>query len=241
MSLNTVIIIPSRIGSTRLKNEPLVDISGKSLIHRVYENALLCTPNVFVATDSDIIKNHIQPITSNVIITDKHHISGTDRVFEAAKKLNLDKDTLIINLQGDEPFMPKEVVKGLIESFKMNTSSIVTAAHKIVNREIIANPNCVKAIIDDQSFAKDFVRNIEYVDGASYYQHIGIYGYSMATLQKLVSLKPTLNEIERKLEQLRFLDNGYKIKISKFNINIPPGIDTEDDVKTAIKYINNES
>ena len=137
--------------------------------------------------------------------------------------------------------MPKEVVKELIDSFKMNTSNIVTAAHKIVNREIIDNPNCVKAIVDDQSFAKDFVRNIEYVDGASYYQHIGIYGYSMATLQKLVSLKPTLNEIERKLEQLRFLDNGYKIKISKFNINIPPGIDTEDDVKTAIKYINNES
>lgn len=240
MSLNTFIIIPSRIGSTRLINKPLVDISGKSLIQRVYENALLTSTKVYIATDSVIIKEHIKPLTSDVILTSPNHISGTDRVYEAAEKLKLEDDALIINLQGDEPFMPIEVVNGLIETYKKNTSQIVTAAHRITKRSLITDPNCVKAIIDDQSCALDFLRNIDYIDGNQYYQHIGIYGYSMAILRKLIELKPTPNEIERKLEQLRFLDNGFKIHISKFDINIPPGIDTKDDVQSAIKYINNE-
>lgn len=241
MSLKTVLIIPSRIGSTRLKNKPLVEISGKTLIQRVYENASLSSPNVFIATDSDLIKDHISPLTSNVILTNKKHISGTDRVFEAAEKLELDDDTLIINLQGDEPFMPKEVISSLIVSLQNNSSNIVTAAHRIVSKTLIADPNCVKAIINDKSFAVDFVREIEYLPDTLYYQHIGIYGYSMATLKKLVNLKPTLNELNRKLEQLRFQDNGFKILISKFDINIPPGIDTEADVEAAINFINNES
>ena len=241
MSLKTVLIIPSRIGSTRLKNKPLVEISGKTLIQRVYENASLSSPNVFIATDSDLIKDHISPLTSNIILTSKNHISGTDRVFEAAEKLELDDDTLIINLQGDEPFMPKEVISSLIASLQNNPSNIVTAAHRIVSKTLIADPNCVKAIINDKSFAVDFVREIEYLPDTLYYQHIGIYGYSMATLKKLVNLKPTLNELNRKLEQLRFQDNGFKILISKFDITIPPGIDTEADVEAAINFINNES
>ena len=241
MSLKTVLIIPSRIGSTRLKNKPLVEISGKTLIQRVYENASLSSPNVFIATDSDLIKDHISTLTSNVILTSKKHISGTDRVFEAAEKLELDDDTLIINLQGDEPFMPKEVISSLIVSLQNNSSNIVTAAHRIVSKTLIADPNCVKAIINEKSFAVDFVREIDYLPDTLYYQHIGIYGYSMATLKKLVNLKPTLNELNRKLEQLRFQDNGFKILISKFDINIPPGIDTEADVEAAINFINNES
>ena len=241
MSLKTVLIIPSRIGSTRLKNKPLVEISGKTLIQRVYENASLSSPNVFIATDSDLIKDHISPLTSNVILTSKKHISGTDRVFEAAEKLELDDDTLIINLQGDEPFMPKEVISSLIVSLQNNSSNIVTAAHRIVSKTLIADPNCVKAIINEKSFAVDFVREIDYLPDTLYYQHIGIYGYSMATLKKLVNLKPTLNELNRKLEQLRFQDNGFKILISKFDITIPPGIDTEADVEAAINFINNES
>ena len=101
------ILIPSRIGSTRLENKPLIDLGGKTLIQRVLNNALEITDNAFVATDSDLIKNNIIHISSNIIMTSGDHISGTDRICEAAKILNIDNDAFILNLQGDEPFIPK--------------------------------------------------------------------------------------------------------------------------------------
>ena len=111
------IIIPSRIGSTRLKNKPLIDINGESLIQRVFKNALNISPNTFVATDSELIAKNLEIITSNVIMTANEHISGTDRVHEAATKLNLNEQTLILNLQGDEPFIPNDLISQMKNNF----------------------------------------------------------------------------------------------------------------------------
>ena len=108
------ILIPSRIGSTRLENKPLQNIEGKSLVHRVFENALSITSNVYVATDSNRIKDNLSNVTNNIIMTSSEHISGTDRVYEASTKLNLKDSDLIINLQGDEPFLPKDAVMMMI-------------------------------------------------------------------------------------------------------------------------------
>jgi len=114
MFTNFTILIPSRIGSTRLKNKPLVDINGMTLVERVFKNALTITDKSFIATDSKKVLKHVKTFTQNVIMTSDIHISGTDRVFEAAETLKLDDDTLIINLQGDEPFMPKKLVNQLV-------------------------------------------------------------------------------------------------------------------------------
>jgi len=241
MASKPVIIIPSRIGSTRLKNKALINLVGKSLIKRVYENAISITNEVYIATDSDEILEHVSSFTNDVVMTNKNHISGTDRVHEAAEILNIDDDRLIINLQGDEPFMPASVVNKLIDEYDQTSCDVITAAHLLDDPDLITNPNCVKAIINDASFANDFLREVNVNKYNNFYQHIGIYGYSFKKLKELIALKPTHNEISRKLEQLRFLDNGYKIYISITDKSIPPGIDTQDDVDRAINFINNDS
>ena len=184
-----VILIPSRIGSTRLKNKPLVDLNGKSLIQRVFEKGKLITDDVYIATDSNIVKDHVSSFTSNVVMTSTEHISGTDRVCEAASILSLGDDQLIVNLQGDEPFMPEALILSLVNDYYNNSCDVITARHPIEDSDI-ENPNCVKAIVDDNSFALDFIRNIDDQDSHDLFRHIGIYGYSFSTLKKLVMLDP---------------------------------------------------
>ena len=231
------ILIPSRIGSTRLENKPLINLGGKSLIQRVLNNALEITDKAFVATDSDLIKNNIIDMTSNIIMTSTDHISGTDRICEAAKILNIDEDAFIINLQGDEPFIPKKLIEKIIHDYSNNTCDVITVSTKIKSNEEVNNPNCVMVETDKNQYATKFTRSDNVPNPR---RHIGIYGYSFDILQKLVSLKPTKNEIKFKLEQLRFLENGYSIYVSEFNEEIPPGIDTEEDVIMANKYIKDK-
>ena len=231
------ILIPSRIGSTRLENKPLINLGGKSLIQRVLNNALEITDKAFVATDSDLIKNNIIDMTSNIIMTSTDHISGTDRICEAAKILNVDEDAFILNLQGDEPFIPKKLIEKIIHDYSNNTCDVITVSTKIKSNEEINNPNCVMVETDKNQYATKFTRSDNVPNPR---RHIGIYGYSFNILQKLVSLKPTKNEINFKLEQLRFLENGYSIYVSEFNEEIPPGIDTEEDVIMANKYIKDK-
>ena len=231
------ILIPSRIGSTRLENKPLINLGGKSLIQRVLNNALEITDKAFVATDSDLIKNNIIDMTSNIIMTSTDHISGTDRICEAAKILNIDEDAFIINLQGDEPFIPKKLIEKIIHDYSNNTCDVITVSTKIKSNEEINNPNCVMVETDKNQYATKFTRSDNVPNPR---RHIGIYGYSFNILQKLVSLKPTKNEINFKLEQLRFLENGYSIYVSEFNEEIPPGIDTKEDVIMANKYIKDK-
>ena len=235
MASKPIIIIPSRIGSTRLKNKPLIDLVGKSLIKRVYENAISISDDVYIATDSEKIHDHVSTFTKNVVMTNKDHISGTDRVHEAAEILNIDDDRLIINLQGDEPFMPKDLVIQLVEDFNNNSCDIISACHPINNSDDLKNPNCVKVHCDSNNYAKSFQRTLNSNELSM--RHIGIYGYRMKTLRKLVNLKPTKNELFHKLEQLRFMDNNYSIYMTHYKNEIPSGIDTQEDVDQAINYL----
>ena len=234
MKQNFCIIIPSRIGSTRLKNKPLVDLNGKSLIQRVYLNAQSITSDTYIATDSELIKDNLKDFTENVVMTSGDHISGTDRICEAANKLKINQNTLIINLQGDEPFVPKNLITKLIEDYYQSTCDIVTSCTPIISSFDLTNPNCVLVEVDKYNFATKFTR-VESLDSPM--RHIGIYGYSLETLNKLVNLEPTKNELELKLEQLRFIENGYSIFVSKHNDQIPNGIDTPEDVINANLYL----
>ena len=232
---DTYILIPSRINSTRLTNKPLIDINGKTLIQRVFKNALEITSNSYVATDSESIKENLKSISSNIIMTSSDHISGTDRIFEAAKKLKIKDDSFILNLQGDEPFIPKKLINQVIEDYSNNKCDVITVSTNIKSNEDITNPNCVLVDTDGSNYATDFRRIGDFTNPR---RHIGIYGYSFKILKNITELEPTKNELENKLEQLRFLENNYSIYVSYYNENIPNGIDTQEDVSNAIKYLN---
>jgi|TARA_B100001540_G_scaffold109514_1_gene98291 3-deoxy-manno-octulosonate cytidylyltransferase (CMP-KDO synthetase) len=236
MNESIYILIPSRIGSTRIKNKPLIDINGETLIQRVFKNALNISSNTYVATDSEKIKDNILKISSNVIMT-SDHISGTDRIYEAANKLNLPDDTFILNLQGDEPFIPKELIYQVINDFNDNDCDVITVSTKIKTNDDLSDPNCVLVETDNSMYAKNFARIGNFTNPM---RHIGIYGYSYKILNNLVNLEPTKSELEFKLEQLRFLENNYSIYVSYYDGNIPNGIDTEQDVIAANKYLQNK-
>jgi 3-deoxy-manno-octulosonate cytidylyltransferase (CMP-KDO synthetase) len=235
MDKSFTILIPSRIGSTRLKNKPLLDINGLTLIERVFKNSADISNDTYIATDSELILNHAKTFTQNVLMTSNEHISGTDRVFEAAENLNIDDDTLIINLQGDEPFMPKDLVKQLVDDFYSNHCDVISACHPIKNLSDLDNPNCVKVLFDAGGYAISFKRQLKTINNPM--RHIGIYGYKMKTLRKLINLKPTKNELKHKLEQLRFMDNNYSIYMTIYKSEVPSGIDTQDDVIEAINFL----
>ena len=239
MTKDFVILIPSRIGSTRLQNKPLVDINGKTLIQRVFDQSLKATSQSFIATDSRLIYDHVKSFTDNIVMTSDTHISGTDRVFEAASILSLEKDQLIINLQGDEPFMPVDLINTLVNDYANNECDVITASHPIELNEDFTNPNCVK-VSSESSYATDFMRMPSKEPLELLNRHIGIYGYTFETLEKLVALEPSSREIELKLEQLRFMDNKYSIYVSQYKNSIQSGIDTSDDVDAAILYLNNQ-
>tara|TARA_B100000575_G_scaffold98390_1_gene78513 strand:+ start:1769 stop:2476 length:708 start_codon:yes stop_codon:yes gene_type:complete len=230
------IIIPARIGSTRLPNKPLIDLNGRSLIQRVYLNASKISSNVFVATDSKKIEQNLSEYTSNIIMTSSDHISGTDRIYEAAKKLNIKDDSLIINLQGDEPFLPIDAVSQIIQTYYSIEPDVITLSCSLDDVNDLNNPNCVKVKTNIDNYALDFFR---ISDEENLNRHIGIYGYSFKTLKKLINLDPSDREIEYKLEQLRFLDNNFSIYVSYYDRNIPHGIDTDLDVINARKILNN--
>ena len=239
MTKDFIILIPSRIGSTRLKNKPLVDIDGKTLIQRVFEQSLKATSQSFIATDSQLIYEHAKSFTDNIVMTSDTHISGTDRVFEAASSLSLNEDQLIINLQGDEPFMPVDLINTLVDDYTNNDCDVITASHPIESNQDIVNPNCVK-VLSESSYATDFMRIPSNEPLELLSRHIGIYGYSFETLKKLVALEPSEREINLKLEQLRFLDNKYSIYVSQYRKIIQSGIDTSDDVDAAVLYLNDQ-
>tara|TARA_Y100001949_G_scaffold145254_1_gene128353 strand:+ start:2465 stop:3184 length:720 start_codon:yes stop_codon:yes gene_type:complete len=238
MIKNTFILIPSRIGSTRLKNKPLIDLQGKSIIQRAVLNALSITENTYVATDSNLIKQNVFEISKNVIMTSSEHISGTDRICEAATKLDLDEDTLILNLQGDEPFIPSDLVIKVINEYHKNQCDVITVSTLIKSDYELTNQNCVLVETDMNGYATNFVRTGNIEDPK---RHIGIYGYSFKTLNELVKLKPTKSELSLKLEQLRFLENNYSIYVSEYDEQIPNGIDTQEDVENALNFLKNEN
>lgn len=246
--MKCLIVIPSRYGSTRFEGKPLVDIAGKSLVRRTYEQALKTNLNadVVVATDDDRIFNHVSEF-GKCIMTDPNHISGTDRCFEVLKKTKEDYD-ILINLQGDEPFILPEQIELLAQSFADVSTDIATLQKPISKQEELFNPNIVKVIRDSSSHAIYFSRQAipylrgqsetEWVDGFKYYRHIGMYAFRVKICDALSQLSPSELELSESLEQLRWLSNSYKIKVQTTEF-VSPAIDSPEDLITVDNFLKN--
>ena len=218
-------IIPSRYASTRFPGKPLIDIGGKTMIQRVYEQAKKASSlsEVVVATDDEKIFEHITSFGGNVVMTASSHESGTDRCAEVLEKINGDFD-VVINIQGDEPFINPEQINQLLACFKDDKTDIATLIKKIDSEEELFNPNRPKVAVDKNSFATMFSRNAipqliniaksEWFTKQDFFKHIGIYGYRSIVLKEISQLPPSPLEIKERLEQLRWIENGYKIKVA---------------------------
>lgn len=208
-------IIPARYNSSRFPGKPLAEIGGKSMIQRVYEQAKKCEllSAVFVATDDDRIHSHIKTFGGNSCMTGEHH-SGTDRCNEVARKIDGNFD-VIINIQGDEPFINPEQIAQVASLFADQQTEIATLAKPITNPEEIIDENVVKVYFDNQFFATNFTRKHqeEYLKTPTIFKHIGIYGYRKPILQAICQLPQSKREVKERLEQLRWLENGCKIKL----------------------------
>ena len=237
-----IVIIPSRLSSTRLKEKALLDLNGKSLIERVYLRAIQSNASkVFIATDSKKIEDHVKNFTSNVILTSIEHVSGTDRVHECASKLDISDDMVIVNVQGDEPFINPETINKTADIIFKNKNAFVGSACTLFNDSDFDDPNNVKVSLSDSKRAINFSRNVDQTilsdTKVKYFQHVVIYSYNYETLSTFVSLPRSKNEIYENLEQLRFLDNGYDIYLEEIE-ELSIGIDTETDYKKALEILN---
>jgi len=234
---NTLIIIPSRMSAKRLPGKPLLKIKGKSIITRVLEKAKECNiGDVVVATEDKVILNEVNRNGGIAILTSKKHKSGTDRIWEAFKKIQDNKIKYIINLQGDEPLIDVNDIKNLNKIAKKNKFDIATLATKIKNKKIVDNKNIVKVVTkrnigyQNPQKAISFYRILKKNKFKNFYHHIGIYQYSVTALKKFFNLKRSLNEKKNKLEQLRALDNKIPIYVILAKKNVI-GIDTKEDYK----------
>ena len=237
MTDSFVIIVPARAGSSRLPNKPLAIINERTVISRIIDLAnSSAAASVYIATDSNDIADHCRSLGANVVMTSSDHVSGMDRIAEAAKKLNLPDDISIVNLQGDEPFMPLEIINQLPKLIN-NDVPISTACIQFTDNMDFNSPHEVKVVRSISKKAMYFSRSVIphsfNSDSQNYLKHLGIYAYSNKTLQALSALKPTTNEESEKLEQLRFLDNGFDIFVQDFKCEAPIGIDTLEDLEAA--------
>jgi len=230
--MNVVGIIPSRYKSTRLPGKPLIDILGKSMIQRVYEQCASCSKltDVIVATDDNRILNHVLEFGGKAIITSENHETGTERCNEVAENLNTQFD-VIVNIQGDEPYINPLQIDEVIRLFNNPKTQIATLAKEINTLESIKNKNTPKVMFDRKRNAINFSREISNISTEKmYYKHIGIYAYKKEILKKICQLPKSKNEIKEQLEQLRWLDNNYKIKIGITNFETL-SVDTPEDIE----------
>jgi len=241
--MKVIAMIPARYDASRFPGKLMQDLAGKSVIMRTYQATLDTSlfSKVFVVTDSDIIFNEIKNNGGDVIMSKNSHESGSDRIAEAA--LNIDCD-IIVNVQGDEPFTEKESLKSLINVFNCDNNNIDLASLmvKIDNEDDINNPNCVKVITDTNNFALYFSRSrIPYqrsiTDQPNYYKHKGIYAFKKSTLLEFTNLLMLDLEKSEKIECLRFLEHGKKIKMVESKVE-GVEIDTPNDLIKANKLWN---
>jgi 3-deoxy-manno-octulosonate cytidylyltransferase (CMP-KDO synthetase) len=234
-------IIPARYASTRFPAKPLADIGGKSMIQWVYNQTSQSSKigKVVVATDDQRIFDHVVSFGGDVCMTSADHVSGTDRCFEALSKQK-EKYDYVINIQGDEPFIsPKQI--DLVASLLDGNTELATLAKKITEREVLINPNVVKVVKSINGEALYFSRSmIPYPRNANenhnYFKHIGMYAYRADILEKITHLPQSSLEKVESLEQLRWLENGYRIKVAETNEETI-GVDTPEDLEKAIAFL----
>jgi len=243
----TLILIPSRMSATRLPNKPLLKINDLSIISHVVKKAknteigrvVVCTEDQEIL--EDVIKNG-----GEAILTGNYHKSGTDRIFEGYKKLDIHDVDYILNLQGDEPSIDEKDIINL-NNMMIETNSIIgTLGAKIKDNEMFINQNIVKVATEEKlsiknsSFAISFKRNHIFNEEENIYHHLGIYAYKVNTLEKFVNLNQTKNEIENRLEQLRAMDNNLKINVTLAKSS-PIGVDTKEDYLALKKIMEYKS
>ena len=248
--MNILGVIPSRYGSTRFPGKPLADIKGKSMVQRVYEQALKSGKLnwLVVATDDKRIYDHVKGFGGEVMMTSADHSNGTSRVLEAVEKFESSRNIsfdAVINIQGDEPFIEPSQIDSLCSLFDDENAEIVTMCKRINDVVQLESKDTVKVVKDLFDYAIYFSRSvIPFARGVDnpmneieYFKHLGIYGYRKNVLKEIVKLKETPLERSEKLEQLRWLENGYKIKLVETS-HESLSVDTPEDLKIILKTID---
>lgn len=238
-------IIPARYASTRFPGKPLAILGGKPVIQRVYEQVVNVLGEAYVATDDERIFNAVEAFGGRAVMTRNDHKSGTDRIEEAAQKLNTDAD-VIINVQGDEPFIQKSQLETVKHLFDDPQTQIATLGKPFESMEAVENPNSPKIVCDVNGYAMYFSRSvIPYVRGKEqqewlqhfpFLKHIGLYAYRRNVLAEITKLPQSSLELAESLEQLRWLQNGYRIKVGLTDVETV-GIDSPEDLERAEQFI----
>ena len=249
--MKTIVIIPARLGSSRLPRKVILDICGKPMVEYVYNAATKAQgiAEVYIATDSKEVEKVCRKFTNNIIMTSEKHQSGTDRLAEALEQIECDN---IINVQGDEPLMDSNLITELAKELENKQIDMVSAMHKIKTTAELKSPNTVKVTVDKNSDALYFSRSIiphhrdewqtllnhhtTIPSALNFYKHIGIYGYKKEFLKNYATMEQTYLEKLEKLEQLRVLENGYKIKMIVTTYE-PIGVDILEDLEKVREII----
>lgn len=247
--MNFTAIIPARYASTRFPGKPLALLGNKPVIQHVYEQASSVLSDVWVATDDDRIREAVKKFGGRVVMTRADHKSGTDRIEEAAEKTGTQAD-VVINIQGDEPFVQPSQIKTLMQLFDNADTQIGTLGKHFENIEAVNNPNSPKIVTDKQGFALYFSRSvIPYIRGAQdnewlshfpFLKHLGLYAYRREVLHEITQLPQSSLEIAESLEQLRWLENGYRIRVGLTDVETV-GIDTPEDLQRAEEFLKSRS
>jgi 3-deoxy-manno-octulosonate cytidylyltransferase (CMP-KDO synthetase) len=238
-------IIPARYASTRFPGKPLAMLGGRTVIQRVYEQAAAVLEEAYVATDDERIFKAVEEFGGRVIMTRQDHKSGTDRIEEAAEKIGTQAD-VIINIQGDEPFIQKSQIETLKSLFENSETQIGTLGKKFESIEAATNPNSPKIVTDKNGFALYFSRSVipyirgkeqaEWLQHFPFLKHLGLYAYRRDVLRQITQLPQSPLEMAESLEQLRWLENGYRIRVGLTDMETV-GIDTPDDLRRAEEFL----
>ncbi len=241
-----IAVIPARYASTRFPGKPLAVLGGKTVIQRVYEQAVSVLPEAYVATDDERIFQAVEAFGGRAVMTRADHKSGTDRIEEAVEKIATDAD-VIINIQGDEPFIQPSQIETLIQLFDDPATQIGTLGKRFETIDAVRNPNSPKIVTDRRGFALYFSRSvIPYIRGIEadewlthypFLKHLGIYAYRREVLAEVTRLPQSALEKAESLEQLRWLENGYRIRVGLTDVETV-GIDTPEDLARAEAFLN---
>ncbi len=248
-----VVVIPARYASSRLPGKPLADICGKPMIQHVYEKACLSgASKVVIATDHQKVFDAVSTFTSDVLMTREDHQSGTERLAEVVDLLKLDNNTIVVNVQGDEPLLAPENVSQVATLLNESTAPMATLSVAIEEQEDVFNPNAVKVVSDINKNALYFSRaSIPFdrnammgeqstLDLTPFQRHVGIYAYRAGFIKQYIELCVSPLEQLESLEQLRVLYHGYNIKIEQAHITPQAGVDTPEDLAKVISYLQSK-
>jgi len=240
-----IAIIPARYASTRFPGKPLALLGGLPVIQRVYEQAISVLPEAYVATDDERIFQCVEAFGGRAVMTRTDHKSGTDRIQEAVEHIGTDTD-VIINIQGDEPFVQASQLQTLMQLFDDTTTQIGTLGKRFESMEAVQNPNSPKIVCDQRGFALYFSRSVipfvrgketaEWLKHYPYLKHLGLYAYRREVLREVTQLPQSPLEQAESLEQLRWLENGYRIRVGLTDVETV-GIDTPEDLERAEAFL----